>query len=227
MSAFEPQPWLHGALERLEARRGERLLVLLVDVPACLAALRRAIGSGGELLAIHDEADAVRAARAVPGVEVLAYEPQGSERFGTFDVVLAGPALALPNASERLAGLLRANLRPGGRFVLDLPGEHLAAELEAAWSAAGGGAAGAARLQGPQPQALAGTLRGAGLRDVEVAELASPVAFESPFALARMTAAALGEPALGEALQQRLQARFRTNAALEIVVRRTLAAGRR
>ena len=226
MSTFEPQPWLRVALERLETRRGERLLVLLVDVPACLTALRRAVGSTGELLAVVTE-DVAETLRTLPDVEVLAYQPEGSERFGTFDAVLLGPAVAPRQDAAAWAGLLPRNLRPGGRFVLDLPGEHLSAQLAAAWTDAGGGAAGAARLRGAAPGELVAALRAAGLRDVEVAELPCPITFESPFVLACTTAAALGEPALAEALQHALLARFRTNGPIEIVVRRSLATGRR
>ena len=118
MSTFEPQPWLRVALERLETRRGERLLVLLVDVPACLTALRRAIGSTGELLAVVTEALVAETLRTLPDIEVLAYEPQGSERFGTFDAVLLGPAVAPRQDASAWGELLPRNLRPGGRFVL-------------------------------------------------------------------------------------------------------------
>jgi hypothetical protein len=62
--------------------------------------------------------------------------------------------------------VLRANLRPGGRFVVDVPGPDMVPELRAAWQDAGWPRDRFAKLQGIPDDALVEALRNGGLREV-------------------------------------------------------------
>ena len=163
-------PWFDSSLERLALRRGERVLTLEPRLPDALA-MRTAIGGDGELTAvIADRARAeALAERQLPGVRVLAHEVSGDERFGTFDAAMCtlhtGPALA----PARCAALLRSNLRPGGRFVVDVPAGDMIPDLSDAWREAAWDEEPLAALRGPSDLELVEALRDAGLRSVESA----------------------------------------------------------
>lgn len=163
-------PWFDSALERLALRRGERALAIEPRL-ADLLALRAALGADGELTAVIADrqlAESV-AERQLDGLRVLAHAVEGGERFGAFDAALCAPHVgpALPPA--RWAELVRANLRPGGRFVVDLPAVEMIPDLSDAWREAGWDEEPLAALRGPSDVELVEALRGAGLRGVESA----------------------------------------------------------
>lgn len=163
-----PQPWFQSALELLDLRRQDRLLALgpTLEQARHLAAC---VGSRGTLVVVQpDRAEAEGiAALDLPHVEVLAHDPLGDERFGSFDALLGvfvtGP---LPTLGA-FADLARANLRPGGRLVYDLPGSEMVPDLAAVAGELGWSAERTARLRGPADDALADALRSAGLRRVQ------------------------------------------------------------
>lgn len=165
-----PTPWFDSSMERLSLRRGERVLAVeprRVDALSLLAA----IGSDGELTAVIADRDRAErlAERQLPGLRVLAHEVEGTERFGAFDAALfalhTGPVLA----PARYAELLRSNLRPGGRFVVDVPADDMIPDLSSAWREAAWDEEPLGVLRGPSDLELVEALRDAGLRSVESA----------------------------------------------------------
>jgi hypothetical protein len=177
-------PWFDRALERLELRRGNRVLALeprLADV----AALRGSIGDEGELTVTMQDRQLAEqlAGRDLAGLRVLACEASGGETFGAFDSVLV-VARAAPLPPDRYGALLRSNLRPGGRFVVDLPGADAVPDVRAAWLELGWDEEPLTAVNGPSDVELVEALRGAGLRGVASAVGAHIVRASSPGELA-------------------------------------------
>lgn len=163
-------PWFDSALERLELRKGNRVLALeprLQDV----VAVRAAIGDSGEAtIVLRDRQQAEQLAeRALPGLRVLAHDTDGGETFATFDSVLVVPHTGPLLPADRYAELLRNNLRPGGRFVVDLPAADMLPDLRAAWLELGWDEERLMPVTGPSDVALVEALREAGLRSVQSA----------------------------------------------------------
>ncbi len=166
MTLRDPEPWLPAAIALLDVRRQDRLLACGVGVEHARA-LAALVGREGEMVAVCDGADAEQLASLdLPQVQVLAHSLSGSERFGTFDALLAvsanGPTLPLGAYPE----LARSNLRPGGRLVIDVPGPTMVPELAAAWLDLGWDRDRLAPLCGIGDDTLADALRHAGLRNV-------------------------------------------------------------
>jgi len=170
MHAEFATPWFDSALERLELRKGNRVLALEPNLQDVVA-LRAAIGNAGELtVTLRDRQQAEELAeRALPNLRVLAHETDGDETFGTFDSVLVAPHTGPLLPAERYAGLLRHNLRPGGRFVADLPAADMVPDLRAAWTELGWDEERLAPITGPSDVELVEQLRDAGLRGVQSA----------------------------------------------------------
>jgi hypothetical protein len=166
MPLSDPEPWLQAAIGLLDVRRQDRLLACDVGVERARA-LATLVGREGELVVVCDAANGERlAGLGLPQVHVLAHRLAGDEHFGTFDAMLvvraSGPLLPIGAYPE----LARRNLRPGGRFVVDLPGAAMVPDLASAWSHLGWDRDRLAPLCGVADDALADTLRGAGLRNV-------------------------------------------------------------
>lgn len=228
MSA-EQEPWFVAATGLLDVRRQDRLLAIGISLEQArgLAAL---VGKGGTLVAVI-AATAVAeqlAALELPQVTVLAHAVQGDEPFGTFDAVLVesrtGPVLPLGS----YANLLRTNLRPGGRFVLDLPGTEMVPDLAACWIELGWPPARLQCLRGLADDVLAETLRNAGLRSVHGVLGAHLVNAASPAELVAAFAAALElQPAEQLELAHALVRRRATTGPIETLVHRTRLQGQR
>jgi hypothetical protein len=159
-------PWMSAAIALLDVRRQDRVLAcdIGVDHARSLATL---VGKDGSLTVVCSTDDARQlAALDLPQVHVLAHRLTGDERFGTFDAMLmaraTGPLLPLGAYPE----LARANLRPGGRLVIDLPGHLMVPDLANAWRTLGWDPERIAPLAGLADDALAEALRNAGLRNV-------------------------------------------------------------
>ena len=161
-------PWFDSALTRLEPRRGERALAF-EPRRADLHALCVAFGDAGALTVVYrDRLAAEQSARnPPPHLRVLAHETTGSERFGTFDAVFAAPKSGPLLPPEPFARLIRDNLRPGGRFVVDLPSTDMQPDIESGWADLGWDEERLAPIRGPADGELVEALRGAGLRSVE------------------------------------------------------------
>ena len=229
MHAELATPWFDSALERLELRKGNRVLALeprLQDV----VALRAAIGNAGELtVTLHDRQQAEElAARALPQLRVLAHDTDGSETFGTFDSVLVAPHTGPVLPAARYGELLRHNLRPGGRFVADLPAADMLPDLRAAWLELGWDEERLGPITGPSDVELVDALRDANLRSVQTSLgshlLRAPSAAEFVAAFAGPLMLGDDEVAeLGHAIVRRRQ----DAGPLELLVHRSQATGQR
>jgi hypothetical protein len=97
---------------------------------------------------------------------VLAHALGGDECFGTFDALLLAPAFGPLLPAGTWSELARANLRPGGRLVLDLPGPTMLPDLAAAWRELEWEPRRLVPLTGVGDDVLADALRHAGMRNV-------------------------------------------------------------
>lgn len=163
----ELQPWIAAAMALLDVRRQDRLLAIELGL-AQVRALAASVGKSGQLtLVLHDRADAERIAElALPQVTVLAHTTGGGERFGTFDALVLTPTTGPLLAPGAYADLAKSNLRPGGRFVVDVPGPDMVPDLGAAAQELQWPEARWAPLRGLADDQLAEVLRNAGLREV-------------------------------------------------------------
>jgi hypothetical protein len=127
-------PWMQAAIGLLDVRRRDRLLACGVDV-AHARALATLVGKEGELVVVAGGESAAQqlAALELPQVRVLAHRLDGAERFGTFDAMLLAPPFGPLLPLGAWADLARANLRPGGRLVVDVPGPTMVPDVVAAW----------------------------------------------------------------------------------------------
>jgi hypothetical protein len=221
-------PWFHAALSLLDLRRHDRVLLLAPGRPVHVRAVAGLIGNQGTLTVVEPDRGAAHtiAEKAPPVVEILALSPLGTERFGSFDALLCAPLAVLPLPPGAWADLPRQNLRPGGRFVLDLPGPDMIPDLRAAWLETGGDPAILAPLSGPSDDEIAAVLRNVGLRRVETVLGTHLLPLTSPFDLIDLVAPAIGldEDARIE-LSHVLWARCRGRDQVETLVHRTRVHG--
>jgi len=224
-------PWLPRALQVLDLRRKDRLLLVLPGEVQVARAVAQLVGPQGEITVLEPrrrQAEAI--AEALPGAEVLALRPSADDRIGSFDAVLAVPFAAPPLPVEQWSGMVAANLRPGGRFVLDLPAPDPLPDVRSA--AQEGQLRFADRLVeglcGPSAEALVSALHERGLRRIETLLGTHLVAAGSPFDLVDLVATAVRldedeRSQLGEALARRLH----STAAVETLAHRSAVAGMR
>ncbi|MFT4843750.1 MAG: hypothetical protein ACI8UD_004105 [Planctomycetota bacterium] len=164
------RPWFDSALERLEVRRGNRLLAIDPSVQE-VAALRSVVGSSGELTLVMQDRQLAEqlAENQWPLVTVLAHETTGGEIFGTHDSMLIAPRTGPLLPVEAYAKLASKNLRPGGRFVVDLPADDMVPDIRAAWHELSWDEERLQPLQGVSDVDLTEAMRAEGLRSVESA----------------------------------------------------------
>ncbi|GDY02173.1 hypothetical protein LBMAG49_15020 [Planctomycetota bacterium] len=165
-----PIPWIAHAQAALDLRRKDRVLLCMPNTVAAAQAVAALIGDDGRLVVLEpDRRTAAAIARAMPQAEVITQSPR-DHRYGFFDAVLATPLAApLPQLAD-LAAMLRANLRPGGRFVIDLPGETMLPALQQAAANVSPECAQriVAALSGVAEAELCAALKLAGLRRTEL-----------------------------------------------------------
>lgn len=187
------QPWFHSAVEHLDPRRKDRLLAVDCTLLEA-AALRTLVGSDGAVtFVLRDQATAEKIAeRDWAHVRVLAHQLDGGETFGTFDALLVAPAVGPLLDVATYAALVRRNLRPGGRFVVDLPAQDMVPDVRGAWLDLGWDEERLLPLLGPSDLELAGALRDAGLRNVQAALGSHLLHLGAPADLVASFQAALG-----------------------------------
>jgi hypothetical protein len=186
------------------------------------------IGNQGTLTVVEPDRRAAEAIaeRAPPAVEILALSPAGTERFGLFDALLYAPLVVLPLPPGAWAELPRQNLRPGGRFVIDLPAPDMIPDLRAAWLEIGGDAAALAPFRGPSDDEIAAVLRNTGLRRVETVLGTHLLPLSSPLDLIDLVTPAMGlEEDRRTELARALRARYRGRHQVETLVHRTRVHG--
>ncbi|MEO6597899.1 MAG: hypothetical protein ABIP94_24415 [Planctomycetota bacterium] len=127
------------------------------------------VGGRGEVTIVQPDRRAAEAMAesTLPQIRVLAHALQGDEHFGTFDAMLVVPPTGPLLPTGAYADLARSNLRPGGRFVIDVPGLVMQPDLAIAWSSLGWPEDRLQPLRGLADDNLAEVMRGAGLRRVE------------------------------------------------------------
>lgn len=218
------EPWFEDVLARAHLRKGARVLQLTANSSAQARAVLARIGTEGSLTVI--EPDRYRAARVDTvehdGLSVLAYEPDGHESFGVHDAVIACPPVVPSWPLNRWGDIAIHNLRPGGRLVIDLPGEKHCETVSDAWKEIAGPPDRFGPWNGPNEIALAKLLRADGLREVEPHVSTHLVRFENPHDLARRVGRLLDvNEDVVASLQLALARRLGTNEAMELLFRRT------
>jgi hypothetical protein len=223
------QPWFHAAVQLLDLRSKDRLLALGCGArEAC--ALAHLIGSRGTLIVVHGERAAAEAIAAqVPAhVEVVVHQPDGSERFGSFDALLAVPRWGPLPPVAAYGGLARQNLRPGGRCVVDVPAPEMLPELAGAAIELGWPAACLRSLRGTADDDLAAALRASGLRGVQGHLVTHLLQVGSPGELVDQFAEAMAAtPAQRIELAHALVRRRGSAGGIEALVHRTCAQAQR
>jgi hypothetical protein len=191
-------------------------------------AVRQAVGTGGRTVVVEPDRTLAEqiAEKAKDDIEVLSYALDGNENFGDFDAMLACPLFDPALAPSSWGSLFINNLRPGGRFVLDLPAEETNHHLAACWLESGGRPDALKRLRGPSKTDLAEALHGAGLRNVSASAASHLVHLESPFAATTLVreAADLNEQMV-EDLGRRLVERLKSATEVDLVFHRTRVRG--
>ncbi len=225
-----PQPWLADSLEQLDLRQHDRCLMLGCPTDAHLSAVAEIVGRQAAIVVVEpDTGLAENAARSQhQHLEVLAYTPGPGDRLGSFDALLACPLTTMDWSLMLWTKLIGSNLRPGGRFVLDLPAEHPCEPLRRAWDGTRGDPDGLARLCGPSEQEIADALREHGLRNVEASLGTHLLRLESPYALAHLVRG-LSEDATEviSDLERRLIEVLQTTDQVDVVFHRTRVHGLR
>jgi hypothetical protein len=224
MSVLGVLPWFAAAAELLDLRRQDRVLLIGPGQNEHVRSIASAVGRSGAITVLEPDRERAEAIAALElaQVEVLALQPVGGESFGSFDAVLHCPMLlpTLPLAGYGEVAL--HNLRPGGRYVVDVPGPEMIPDVAAAADRLTDAQDWLPRLRGPSEVDLAGALRLAGLRRVETALGSHLLTLPSVHDLAEWLANGLG---LGVAatveLAAALRARLRGTSPAELLVHRT------
>ncbi len=224
------QPWFAEAVGRLHLRKGARVLMLTASAPDLCAHVLASVGNDGHVTVLEPDVERAHHAEQLehPGLAVLAYRPEGGETFGQHDALVACPATDRDWPMNLWGEVAKHNLRPGGRFVIDLPGVRHCEMIETAWQEIGAPADGLKAWNGPSETAMARLLRADGLRSIEAGVSAHIVAFASPHDAAAVACGRLNAGAeIAEGLQLALAKRFGTHTEVELLFRRTRVTGMR
>ncbi len=210
--------------------RGERVLQITGQSLEQTKALLDLVGEEGRVLLVEADRGQAEVIRQLDhhALSVLAHVPQKGESFGLFDALFACP-LRMPKwPRERWGDLASQNLRPGGRFLIDLPAEDFCNSLAKAWLQAGGSREQIACWSGPSESQLVESLGRAGLRRIEASLGTHLLRSESPRRLAEGSVSILGaESEMVESLHLALTEILGTTGAIELVCRRTRVKGMR
>jgi len=227
MNPDSDHPWFRQAVERLEPRERDRLLLVTSHLPEYARSLAQLVGSEGMVRVVEPIRHLAEeiAALDLPQLEILSTNPGAEDRFGIHDGLLGCPFTMPLWPLSNWAELAVHNLRPGGRFVIDLPGEALAEPIALAWEEIGGDPDALRQLQGVSERELAASLRQRGLRQVEAAMATHLLRIDSPAALAEELCDGIGDRSRLDDLTVALTRRLRTARDAEIIVRRTRVHG--
>jgi len=223
------QPWFDSALERLQVRSDNRLLAIDPSIVA-VTALRSLVGKGGELTLVVFDRDIAEqlAEHQWDRVTVLAHATTGDETFGAHDSLLIVPRTGPLLPIECYCTLARNNLRPGGRFLIDLPGEDMLPDLRLAWETLGWDEERLQPLRGASDVELANLARDAGLRSVHAALGSHLLHADSATDLAAAFAEELGlsDDEITQ-LGHEIVSKRQTDGPVDALVHRTQVAGQR
>ena len=229
MDPLDLQPWLGDCLEVLEPNLGERVIQIGGHPRPMTAALRRAVGPAGRVTVLEaDRTDAELAATdAASGVEIVHAALSPPPSLGRHDCLIAVRESGDLFPARQQIALVRTNLRPGGRFLIDLPAPKPCELLQEAWRAAGGPQSSIASWTGPDANQLAEEFTASGMRGVEGASTTHLVRAESPRMLAAWLMARTdeAEPDLHDSLTIALTEAFRDQGPCDAVVHRSRVRG--
>lgn len=230
MTDYGGHPWFGAALGLVEPRRQDRVLCLCPASAHHVRALAAQVGPKGSVMVL--EPDRILAEHiaelALEQVEVLALAPTDDERFGTFDVLLCSPLGMPPWPLDLWGEVARANLRPGGRLVIDLPGVEMSLDIATCIGEIGLDSAVLRPFRGPTEEDLAGSLRRVGMRRVQAALGVHLVQLVSPHDLAELLGPPLGlDEASRTELGRALSRRLKTTGSVEALIHRTRVSGMR
>ncbi|MBK8979245.1 MAG: hypothetical protein IPM29_25390 [Planctomycetes bacterium] len=218
------EPWFHEAVAQARIRRGGRVLQIFAFGDAQSRVLLAKIGDEGTLTVV--DPDRYRAGRIMEldhsGLAVLGYDPDGEESFGSHDALVSCPARLTDWPLDRWSSLALHNLRPGGRMVLDLPGQPQSNPIHELWQEIGAPVDRLAGWSGPSAKALSRVLTAGGLREVETAATTHLVRFPSVSEAARWCCDKLAaDDDVVAGLHLAMARRFATDGELELVFHRT------
>jgi trans-aconitate methyltransferase len=244
------QPHLRPAwelLQRVKLQRGERILEFPSGHGEISCWIAGVVGEQGTVHAADISRAALQATRQSLDLaghahaQVVQANPAAIERLGSFDVVFCHAAGPVVEKVEEFLRGIRINLRPGGRFALQIPAAGWCPDfVETVDECLDQGSKGfyAQHFLEPTSQQLTDALKAQGFREFDVSgklfierfdTLGDAVAhFEltSLPALLRELPPDARAPFL-DTFRRRLAERFRRTQDLEIVFRRTFAYGRR
>lgn len=224
-------PWFLRAVELLELRSRNRLLLAMPGSVDLAVAAANLCGTEGSVTILEPRRAVARAlVSALPAAEVVVTDAIDAERFGSFDSVLGIPLCGPLPPVEAWAGLVAKNLRPGGRFAIDLPAPTSWPDVTAAAKATSPDFAArlAEALSGPTIDELMAALEGTGLRQVQSLLGTHLTCFASPFDLIDLLSAwhridPDDRSALGDALSRQL----RRTTDIETLAHRSAVSGMR
>jgi len=226
----ELRPWVEDAIRALEMGRGARVLQLTAHDASHARAIRTVTGSSGTLLILEPSPAMADSSRRIEGVDVVVLRPDGEEEFGRFDAVYACPDWNPGWPLELWAKIFRTSLRPGGRFVLDLPADNACDAIDAAWpqDVPSPLASKVHRWRGPTPKEAEDAMRAAGLRAIEATTGTHLLRGDSPFVLADFATNDLSvDEGFRDSLGLSLVEHLRSPGPFETVFRRTRVRGMR
>ena len=206
-------PWFLRAVELLELRSRNRLLLAMPGSVDLAVAAANLCGPQGSVTIIEPRrAVAKSIASALPAAEIVVTDTIGEERYGSFDSVLGIPLCGPLPPIDAWAELVSRNLRPGGRFTIDLPAPTSWPDVTTAANATDPDFAArlTSALSGPTTEELMTALMETGLRQVQSLLGTHLTCFASPFDLIDLLASwhrndADERSALGDALSRQLQ----------------------
>lgn len=227
------EPWFGAVLDTAQVKDGARVLLLEAFAPEQSRAILARIGQHGALTVLEPDQNRALAIDALdnPGLGVLAYRARGDEKLGMHDSSICCPPVSIGGRLDVLLSIATRNLRPGGRFVFDLPATEPCEALLAACAESGIEASVLSAMRGTGRADLESHTRTLGLRRCEVAELLHMVPFASPrdaalrvFELCGLDAA---DNELADSLARTLTTRLETIGEFELPFRRVRAVGMR
>lgn len=225
-----PMPWFPRALTALDLRPRDRVLLAFPGSALAVGTVVTSIGKDGRLAVLEPSrmlAEAI--ARQFPMAEVMATD-EIEQRYGAWDAVLAMPLHGPLPPPAAFGQLLQNNLRPGGRFALDLPAPSMLPALLAAARTALPRVANQLEtvFAGPETAELLAATKACGMRRAEALLGSHLLALSSPLDLLDLAgeAVALSDEermGLGDALLRALG----TTGACEALAHRSAIAGSR
>lgn len=224
------EPWFTDAIPHLGLRPGSRVLMLTVGSAAQAESVLHRIGEEGSLTVVDPDPLRVEQVGRIdhPELTVMAYTPDGAESFGVHDVLVGVPASDPGWAPNRWAELCLNNLRPGGRLLLDLPGERHCSTIQEIWLENVGDEEPLQAWNGPDDRALARSLRGSGLRAIESYATTHLVRFETAREAAEQAVSMLGvDSKHGDDLHLGFAPLAGADGSLEVVFQRSRVVGMR